>query len=318
MTGSATDSAISAANVNNVKVGGTTYNVLSGTKLTIGTTGYFGYGTGPGQGDTGFILTGGEASDYTAAEPLMEIDEWLTPFRRFWAAHVDALERHLDGVAGGARHVESDDALLAQQRIHQRGLAHVGPSDDGHAGALGRRLVLAAIGREGVHHQFHQRLDAVAVGRRDAIGLAQAESVKIQRDHRPVHAFRLVHHQKGGAAGAAQANGDLFVVRRQPAARIHHEEQRVGFGDGLLGLLRHLVDDAVLGDRVEAGGIDHQEFAFRHPPEAVATVAGEARKVGHQRVAGLGEAVKQGGLAHVGASNEDEGRFHATVTPLLY
>jgi DNA-binding transcriptional ArsR family regulator len=29
-------------------------------------------------------------------EPLMEIDAWLTQFRRFWSAHVDALERHLD------------------------------------------------------------------------------------------------------------------------------------------------------------------------------------------------------------------------------
>ena len=29
-------------------------------------------------------------------EPLMELDEWLVPFRRFWATHVDALERHLD------------------------------------------------------------------------------------------------------------------------------------------------------------------------------------------------------------------------------
>jgi DNA-binding transcriptional ArsR family regulator len=29
-------------------------------------------------------------------EPLMEVDEWLAPFRRLWAAHVDALERHLD------------------------------------------------------------------------------------------------------------------------------------------------------------------------------------------------------------------------------
>jgi len=28
--------------------------------------------------------------------PLMEIDAWLAPFRRFWSAHVDALERHLD------------------------------------------------------------------------------------------------------------------------------------------------------------------------------------------------------------------------------
>lgn len=29
-------------------------------------------------------------------EPLMEIDAWLAPFRRYWSAHVDALERHLD------------------------------------------------------------------------------------------------------------------------------------------------------------------------------------------------------------------------------
>jgi DNA-binding transcriptional ArsR family regulator len=29
-------------------------------------------------------------------EPLREIDAWLAPFRRFWSAHIDALERHLD------------------------------------------------------------------------------------------------------------------------------------------------------------------------------------------------------------------------------
>src|SRR6201995_2903833 len=29
-------------------------------------------------------------------EPLMEIDAWLAPFRRFWSVHLDALERHLD------------------------------------------------------------------------------------------------------------------------------------------------------------------------------------------------------------------------------
>ncbi|HXU01928.1 MAG TPA: metalloregulator ArsR/SmtB family transcription factor [Polyangia bacterium] len=28
--------------------------------------------------------------------PLQEVDMWLTQFRRFWSAHVDALERHLD------------------------------------------------------------------------------------------------------------------------------------------------------------------------------------------------------------------------------
>jgi DNA-binding transcriptional ArsR family regulator len=29
-------------------------------------------------------------------EPFREMDDWLAQFRRFWSAHVDALERHLD------------------------------------------------------------------------------------------------------------------------------------------------------------------------------------------------------------------------------
>ena len=29
-------------------------------------------------------------------ERLRELDEWLAQFRRFWSAHLDALERHLD------------------------------------------------------------------------------------------------------------------------------------------------------------------------------------------------------------------------------
>src|SRR5664279_2633515 len=43
-------------------------------------------------------------------EPLMELDAWLVPFRRFWTQHVDALERHLNkmekvpSVKGKKRH----------------------------------------------------------------------------------------------------------------------------------------------------------------------------------------------------------------------
>ena len=33
-------------------------------------------------------------------EPLMELDAWLVPFRRFWSAHLDALEQHLDRLEG--------------------------------------------------------------------------------------------------------------------------------------------------------------------------------------------------------------------------
>jgi DNA-binding transcriptional ArsR family regulator len=37
------------------------------------------------------------------AEPLRELDEWLAPYRRHWASHLNALERHLEimDAAGG-------------------------------------------------------------------------------------------------------------------------------------------------------------------------------------------------------------------------
>ena len=32
-------------------------------------------------------------------EPLIEIDEWLAPYREFWGGRLDALERHLDALS---------------------------------------------------------------------------------------------------------------------------------------------------------------------------------------------------------------------------
>jgi len=36
------------------------------------------------------------------AEPLREVDEWLAPYRRRWASHPNALERHLEIMDGEA------------------------------------------------------------------------------------------------------------------------------------------------------------------------------------------------------------------------
>jgi DNA-binding transcriptional ArsR family regulator len=36
-------------------------------------------------------------------QPLMEVDAWLVPFRRFWSSHVDALERHLERMGEAQR-----------------------------------------------------------------------------------------------------------------------------------------------------------------------------------------------------------------------
>ena len=49
-------------------------------------------------------------------EPLQEVDAWLAPFRRFWSAHVDALERHLDHMD----HTEEDQSTPTKRKTRNR------------------------------------------------------------------------------------------------------------------------------------------------------------------------------------------------------
>jgi DNA-binding transcriptional ArsR family regulator len=45
-------------------------------------------------------------------EPFREVDAWLAQFRRFWSAHLDALERHLD-------RMDRDPATLTKKKTKQ-------------------------------------------------------------------------------------------------------------------------------------------------------------------------------------------------------
>ena len=47
-------------------------------------------------------------------EPFQQMDAWLAPFRRFWSAHLDALERHLD-------RMDSDQSTPTKKKARPRG-----------------------------------------------------------------------------------------------------------------------------------------------------------------------------------------------------
>jgi DNA-binding transcriptional ArsR family regulator len=42
-------------------------------------------------------------------EPFEQLDDWLAQFRRFWFAHIDALERHLD-------RMDSDQSTIPKRK----------------------------------------------------------------------------------------------------------------------------------------------------------------------------------------------------------
>ena len=47
-------------------------------------------------------------------EPFRDLDTWLAQFRRFWSAHVDALERHLD-------RMDEDESTSIKKKTRRRG-----------------------------------------------------------------------------------------------------------------------------------------------------------------------------------------------------
>ena len=70
------------------------------------------------------------------AEPLQEVDAWLAPFRRFWSAHLDALERHLDRMVAIHANEEEDE-----EKIDDRSRAVHAGSGQRRGGPKGRREV---------------------------------------------------------------------------------------------------------------------------------------------------------------------------------
>jgi len=66
--------------------------------------------------DAGFVESKVDAQRrlyHLKPEPLQELDAWLAQFRRFWSAHVDALERHLD-------RMNSDQPLPPKNKTRKR------------------------------------------------------------------------------------------------------------------------------------------------------------------------------------------------------
>ena len=147
--------------------------------------------------------------------------------------------------------------------------------------------------------------------------LAQAQFVEIGQLLPLLHALGLVGRENGGLAETAQVVGNVMVLRRQALARIDHEDHDIGFGHRLLCLTCHFTEDAAgSGIRLETAGIDDDELAAALATIAIMAITRQAGKIGHDGIARLGHAVKQGGLAHVGPPHQGDHGFH--VRRFLY
>ena len=213
-------------------------------------------------------------------------------------------EQGVHRVAGGAGHFRDHHPLLADNGVDQGGLAHVGPAEKGDAHGVRRQIGVTAVLSQVRQHGLHQGGQAIAViaGQRPQPVHAQFPEggEEVVLDLRGVD---LVDDEEHLLVGAAQEIDNLDVARGEPLATIHEEEDHLRLLDGNERLLAD-----VAGHRValllDAAGVHKQEGVFVPTDPGVVPVAGDARGRVDQGIATPGEAVEQGGFAHVGAADE--------------
>ncbi len=239
---------------------------------------------------------------------------------------VVALEGDVDAVAGGAGLVIDHHAVFAEHAVDQGRLAHVGPADDGDLDAVllaraGNALGFLAFGDvlvEGVlflvagevaQRHFEHLGDAATVRAGNRQRLAKAHRGEFGPGDVRVDVVDLVHHQVTALVALAQVLANHLVARGQPGTGVDQEQHDISFLDGQQRLLGHLLVDALLVAG-NAAGVDQNVAAPFPLGFAVLTIAGQARQVTDDRVAGAGQAVEQGRLAHVGAAHQGDYRNH--------
>jgi hypothetical protein len=157
-------------------------------------------------------------------------------------------------------------------------------------------LLLVTLFRLAGISDFERLVDhlghAVAVRRRNGARVAETEFVEVRGHGAVLHPLGLVDDEENRPAGLAQVVGNRLVLRRETVAAIDDEHDDVRFLDRLAGLARHLMEDAVLGDRLETAGIDDEVRPFARAPLAVVTIARQARQVGNERVTRARETVE--------------------------
>jgi DNA-binding protein HU-beta len=212
------------------------------------------------------------------------------------------LEEAVHRVPRGARHRRDDRARLADEPVQQRGLPHVGPSDDGEPErllALLRDLDLRHPGQRLVEEVADA--EAVLGGDRKSV---EAEACELARP--VVASLDLVDGDDHLLARLAQAGGDGGVVAHQAGAAVHHQEDEVGFGDRELCLIRSGAEERIVRLQKQAAGVDQLEGRPLPRCLGVVAVAGGPRARIDDRLAAAADPIEERGFADIGASDEGD------------
>ena len=224
-----------------------------------------------------------------------------------------ALDDGIDGVARGAGNVRHDGAIGTQDAVEQRRLTGVGSADDGDVERIGELIgdLVLFLGEQG-HDVIEQVARTMAVKGRKRRGLTDAERIELPDVViLAIGVVELVHQQKDRLVAALEHASDRLVLLGDAGAAVDHKQDDGGFlggGEGLVANGRG--EDVIALERLDAARVDDSELAAVPIGRVIRAVARDAAGLVDDGVRGLGQAVNERGLAHVGASDDGDDRFH--------
>ena len=228
------------------------------------------------------------------------------------AVHLSlVLDQRVDGVARGAGHVGHDGAVVVGELVGERAFPRVRAADDGHVDGLDLLFRNDLYLPQLVHDLVQQVARAVAVLGAHRPRVAQAQCVKFPHFIHAGRVVHLVHGDEHRLARLLQDAGHLLVIGVDAGLAVHEEDDDVGLARPLEGLGADGALEGVVAAHLDAAGVDEHELDAVPVGLVVAAVTGDAAHLVHDGVAGLGDAVDQGGLAHVGAAHDGyDGKGH--------
>ena len=205
----------------------------------------------------------------------------------------------VDAVARRAGDVADDDALFAEDEVHERGLADVRLADDGDAGMVRVRIV-RILRREVLQTGVEQVARAMAMHGGDGDRIAEAEGVKlIDAGVDRAGGVHLVDGQHNGLFRAQEHIGHFLIGGGHAGADLGDEHDDVGRVNGELCLLAHEQQNFIIGARLDAAGIDDVERAATPLALGIEPVARDAGRVLNDGQAAAAELIEEHGLADI-------------------
>ena len=224
-----------------------------------------------------------------------------------------ALHDGVDGVARRAGDVGYDGAVGAQDAVEQRRLTGIGAADDGHVERIGELVgdLVLLLGKQG-HDIVEQVARAMAMQGRKRRGLADAERIELPDVViLAIGIVELVHQQKDRLVAALEHASDRLVLLGDAGAAVDHKQDDGGFfGGGKCLVADGRGKDVIALERLDTARVDDGELAAVPIGRVIRAVARDAAGLVDDGVRGLGQAVDERGLAHVGASDDGDDRFH--------